>query len=123
MILREIERSDNESMRAKKDIMIDFVRTRFYELPDDADIQAAYEQFEKESELADIEEFSYTNGIDTSVVSDLMAEYRFNGSLTDEGIRKKLMPYHLGLLKTTKLTAALKQFIMDTHEKYKAEGD
>ena len=82
-----------------------------------------YEQFEKESELADIEEFSYTNGIDTSVVSDLMAEYRFNGSLTDDGIRKKLMPYHLGLLKTTKLTAALKQFIKETHEKYMAEGD
>ena len=123
LILREIERSDNESMRAKKDIMMEFVRTRFYDLPDDADIQAAYEEFEKDREKADIEAFAFENGIDSTVVSELIAEYRFNGSLTDEGIRKKLTPYPLGLLKTTKLTAALKQFIVETHEKYKAEGD
>ncbi len=123
LILREIERSDNESMRVKKDIMMEFIRTRFYDLPDDADIQAAYEEFEKDREKADIEAFAYENGIDSTVVSELIAEYRFNGSLTDDGIRKKLTPYHLGLLKTTKLTATLKQFIVDTHEKYKAEGD
>ena len=38
LILREIERSDNEALRAKKDIMAEFVRTRFYDLSDDADI-------------------------------------------------------------------------------------
>lgn len=123
LILREIERSDNEAMRAKKEIMIEFVRTRFYNLPDDADIQAAFEEFEKDSEKADMEEFAYEKKIDFSVVSSLMSEYRFNGSLSDDDIRKRLMSYHLGLLKTTKLTTELKKFIIDTHEKYKAEGD
>ena len=123
LILREIERSDNEAMRAKKEIMIEFVRTRFYNLPDDADIQAAFEEFDKESKKADMEEFAYEKTIDFSVVSSLMSEYRFNGSLSDDDIRKRLMSYHLGLLKTTKLTTELKKFIIDTHEKYKAEGD
>ena len=45
LILREIERSDNESLRAKKDIMAEFIRTRFYDLDDDADIMAAFEDF------------------------------------------------------------------------------
>ena len=41
LILREIERSDNESLRAKKDIMIEFIRTRFYDIPEEADIMEA----------------------------------------------------------------------------------
>ena len=49
LVMREIERSDNDALRAKKDIMEAFIRTRFYDLPEDADIQQAYEQFERES--------------------------------------------------------------------------
>ena len=48
LILREIERSDNESLRAKRDIMKAFIETRFYDLPDEADVEKAYEEFEKE---------------------------------------------------------------------------
>jgi len=64
LILREIERSDNESLRAKKDIMAEFIRTRFYDLPETADVQAAFEEFEKERQQAEIEEFAYENGVD-----------------------------------------------------------
>ena len=64
LILREIERSDNESLRAKKDIMEEFVRTRFYDLPEDADIQAAFEEFETERQKAEIEEFADENGVE-----------------------------------------------------------
>ena len=38
LILREIERSDNESLRLKKDVMREFILSRFYELPDDVDV-------------------------------------------------------------------------------------
>ena len=64
MILREIERSDNESLRLKKDVMKQFILTRFYDLPDDADIMEAFTQFEKEQLQADMEEFAYDNQID-----------------------------------------------------------
>ena len=123
LILREIERSDNESLRAKKDIMVEFIRTRFYDLPDDADIMAAFEEFAREHEKAEMESFAYEHGIDFSVVHKNVVDYVFNGRISDETIRESLSDYHLGLLKTTKLTGEIKTFVTDTYEKYRAEGD
>ena len=123
LILREIERSDNESLRAKKDIMAEFIRTRFYDLDDDADIMAAFEDFTKDRELAEIEEFAYDHGIDSAVVHHNVVDYTFNGSISDESIRSSLSEYHFGLLKTTKLTSEIKTFVCETYAKYKAEGD
>ena len=123
LILREIERSDNESLRAKKDIMSEFVRTRFYDLSDDADIQAAFEEYEKERQKAEIEEFSYENGVDYIIVNDLLTEYVFSGQLSEESIRKRLEAYHLGILKTTVLTGKIQEFIKQSYIKFKAEGE
>ncbi len=123
LILREIERSDNESLRAKKDIMSEFVRTRFYDLSEDADIMAAFEEFAQEHEKAEMEEFAFSHGIEYTTVNDIMVEYIFNGGISDESIRKRLMAYHLGLLKITKLTKDIKEFVGQTYLKYKAEGE
>lgn len=123
LILREIERSDNESLRAKKDIMAEFVRTRFYELSEDADIMAAFEEFAKEYERAEMESFAYEHGISYDTVHEIMLEYTFNNGITDEAIRRCLIPYHFGLLKITKLTAEIKSFVSRTYLKYKAEGE
>lgn len=123
LILREIERSDNESLRAKKDLMTEFIRTRFYDLSDDADIQAAYEEFEKEHQKAEMEKFAFENGVDYEIVSDLMTDFIFNGKITEESIRKRLEAYHFGLLKTTKLTEEIQEFIKQTYIKFKAEGE
>ena len=123
LILREIERSDNESLRAKKDIMADFVRTRFYDLSDDADVQAAFEEFEKEREKAEIEEFAYANGVDYQIVNDILIEFIFNGKISEEAIRKRLEAYHLGILKTTALTGKIQDFVEQTYIKFKAEGE
>ena len=83
LILREIERSDNVSLRAKKDIMRAFIETRFYDLPEEADMQQAFEEFEKEQLQADIETFSYNNGIDTDIVIDIFTDYSFSGGVSD----------------------------------------
>lgn len=123
LILREIERSDNESLRAKKDIMEEFVRTRFYDLPEDADIQAAFEEFETERQKAEIEEFAYENGVEYQMVNDILVEYMFNGRISEEAIRKRLEAYKLGILKITVLTEKIQDFIEHTHIKYKAEGE
>ncbi len=123
LILREIERSDNESLRAKKDIMVDFVRTRFYDLAEDADIQSAFEEFEKEREKAEIEEFAYENGIEYQVISDIMADYIFTGDINEEVIRKRLEVYSLGLLKLTMLTGKIQKFVKNTYIKFRAEGN
>ena len=123
LILREIERSDNESLRAKKDIMAEFVRTRFYDLADDVDIMEAFVEFMKEHERAETESFAFDHGIEYDTVHDIMIEYIFTGNVSDEAIRKRLMTYHLGLLKITKLTKEIKEFVSTTYMKYKAEGE
>ncbi len=122
LILREIERSDNESLRAKKDIVIEFVRTRFYDLSDKVDIQSEYEEFEKEKQTTELQEFASENGIDYLTVKDLLAEYIFNGSMSEESIRKRLEAYHLGILRTTALTSKIQDFVTTSYIKFKAEG-
>ena len=123
LILREIERSDNESLRAKKDIMKEFIETRFYDLDKDADIIQSYQEFEKECEKKELTEFSLVNNIDFDVLNEIMSEYIFTGSISDEVIRQKLQRYHLGLLKITKLTNDIKAFIIYTYKKYRVEGE
>lgn len=123
LILREIERSDNESLRAKKEILRDFINTRFYELPDDADIQQAYEEFEKDCLQADIERFAYEKELEINDIINMFTDYSFSGALSDESVRKHLIAYHFGLLKITKLTKEIKDFVKYTYDKYKAEGE
>lgn len=123
LILREIERSDNESLRLKKEVMRQFIMTRFYDLSEDADIMEAFTQFEKEQMKADMEEFAFDNKIDYMMVSELFTEYVFHGTISDDDIRKRLTAYKLGLLKMTKLTKSVKTFVTETYNKYKAEGE
>ena len=123
LVIREIERSDNNALRAKKDIMEAFIRTRFYNLPEDADIQQAYEQFERERLQAEIESFAYDNGLDAKDVLEVFSEYTFGGNISEEAIRRKLAAYHMGLLKITKMTGAIKEFVVNTYSRYKAEGE
>lgn len=123
LILREIERSDNESLRLKKDVMKQFILTRFYDLPENADVMEAFVQFEKEQMKADMEEFAFDNKIDYVIVSELFSTYVFSGTISDDDIRKRLAEYKLGLLKMTKLTKSIKTFVQDTYKKYKAEGE
>ena len=123
LVMREIERSDNDALRAKKDIMEAFIRTRFYDLPDDTDVQQAYEQFERESLQAEIESFAYDNGLEAKDVLEVFSEYTFGGSISEEAIRRRLAAYHMGLLKITKMTGAIKEFVVNTYSRYKAEGE
>lgn len=123
LILRDIERSDNEAMRYKSDIMKSFIKTRFFELPADSDIMEAYTQFERESLQADIEEFAYENNIKAEMVSGMFSEYTFSGQLTDESIRVEISYLNLGLLQTTRLIKRIKAYMEALYKKYKAEGE
>ena len=123
LILREIERSDNESLRLKKDVMREFILTRFYDLPEEADVMEAFTQFEKEQMKADMETFAFDNNVDYVIVSELFMDYVFHRMISDDNIRKRFETYNLGLLKMTKLTKSVRTFVMDTYNKYKAEGE
>ena len=123
LILREVERSDNENLRAKKAVMIEFIKTRFYELPEDADLNAAFEEFAREHEQAEMEEFAMEHGIQYGTLREIMTEYVFSGDISDEAIRQHFRDYHFGLLKITKLTEETRAFASETYRKYRAEGD
>lgn len=123
LILREIERSDNEKMRYKKDIMKDFVTGRFFDLDPDEDIIEAYAQYEKERMQAFIEEFAQVNEVDVDTVSFILNQYFCDTKqVTKESIRQRVSGMNLGLLKLTRLINNLLDFVKDMYDKFTAEG-
>lgn len=124
LILREIERSDNEKMRYKKDIMADFINIRFFDLDPEEDIIKAYEDYEKERMAADIEEFSKENDVPSAKVTDILLQFFANDkAVTKETIRIELHDLNLGLIQMTKRIKAIQLFISEMYNKYTAEGD
>ena len=65
----------------------------------------------------------YEKGLEAKDVLDIFSEYTFNGSISDEAIRRRLTAYRMGLLKITKTASDIKQFVVDTYGRYKAEGE
>lgn len=124
LILREIERTDNEKMRYKKDIMADFINLRFFDLDPEEDIIKAYEDYEKERMITDIDEFSKENDVPREKVTDILAQYFANDkAVTKETIRIELNNLDLGLIQMTKRIKAIQLFMSEMYNKYTAEGD
>lgn len=125
LILREIERSDNEKMRYKRDIMKTFVTERFFELDPDADIIEAYNEYEREVLQADIESFATENGLTTEFVSRILHQYFMDTkAVTKETLRWELSNAGVkGLLKITDLINKVLDFLTDSYNKFTAEGE
>ena len=124
LVLREIERSDNEKMRLKADIMKQFVTERFFELDPDEDIALAYEDFEKEQLEKTIYDFSDTSGIDEMIVRDVVTSYMGTDSKpTREEMRQKLLPMHYGIVKTGKMIDYLSDFAEETRDRFSTEEE
>ena len=124
LILREIERSDNEKMRYKREIMKAFVTERFFDLDPEADIIEAYSEYEKEVLQTDIEEFSTENKLDVEFVSTVLHRYFVDPkSITKEYLRVELIKKGVkGLLKLTTCIDKLQEFMENSYNKFTAEG-
>lgn len=121
-ILQEIERSDNEKLRYKKENLKRFVTEKFFEIDPALDITQAYAEFEAECMKADLQKFADENGVGVDVVSDLVTRFMSNSKeITKESIRQDVLDLHLGLLKTTKLINAIIIFMKDMDDKYSVE--
>lgn len=125
LILREIERSDNEKMRYKKEIMTTFIRSRFFELDPDADIIEAYTEFEKEVLVADIDAFASENKVSSEFLSTTLHQYFMDTkAVTKEVLRQALVAQGIkGLLRITALIDKTLAFFVDCYNKFTAEGD
>lgn len=125
LILREIERSDNEKLRYKRDIMKTFVTERFFELDPNADIVEAYNEYEREALVVDIEVFSAENALETDFVSKILHQYFMDTkAVTKEMLRQELVAVGIkGLLKIDSLINKILDFLIDSYNKFTAEGE
>lgn len=125
LILREIERSDNEKMRYKRDIMKSFVTERFFELLPEDDIVEAYNDYEREVLQREIEEFALAQELDPVQLSNLVHKYFIDPrSVTKEYLRTQLGEMGIkGLLRITSYTERLKEFLQDNYNRFTVEGD
>lgn len=123
LILREIERSDNEKLRYKKEIMVNFIKSRFFAIKPEDDIISAYEEYEKESMKIDIDNFSALHDIDSNIITEIITTYFVDPKqVTKENIRLKLKDKGFGLIKLTKIINEILIFIKEMNNKYTAEG-
>ena len=123
LIMREIDRSDNEKMRYKSEIMKAFIRERFFNLDPNEDLISAYYEYEKESMQASIEAFAKEFNLEAPLVAELVSEYFANPKgLTREVVRQKLSGRGLGLIAITKAINNIMQFVQDMSNLYTAEG-
>ena len=95
LILRDIERSDNERLRAKQDMLKRFVTEKFFDLSPDEDIVKAYEEFELQQQRMDIEIFAEESGLDVDTVNYFMSEYQF----------KQVKPFEFNDISEAKIVA------------------
>lgn len=123
LILREIDRSDNEKLRYKREVMKDFIRTRFFDLDSGMDIIEAYTEYERESMQARIESFATENHLDESLITHIVTNYFMNPrGFTDELIRQQLKDKKLGLLEMKRIIIKITEFVKDMYNIYTAEG-
>ena len=122
LILREIERSDNERLRAKQEMLKHFVTEKFFSLSPDEDIVKAYEEFEVQQQNMDIEVFAEETGIDTDTIKIFISEYQFKHIISLENIRKKLSKKGYGIVQSKKLSSKIVSFVKEQYEKFRAEG-
>ena len=124
LILREIERSDNEKLRYKRDIMKAFVTERFFELDPDEDVMKAYEQYEREKLEQDVHEFAVDSGIGEEIVFEVLNQYFVDPkSVTKEWSRQKLSGMGIGILKMTKMINRLMAYVKQMYDMFTAEGN
>ena len=123
LILREIDRSDNEKLRYKTAIMKDFINLRFFDLDPDEDIIKEYEQYEREVMEENIRSFAEENDLEVDFVINIMNEYFVaDVNLTKERVRQQLTSKNLPLLQQTKLINRIMNYVKEMYKIFTAEG-
>ena len=112
-------------MRYKRDIMKAFVAERFFELDPEDDIIEAYDEYEHEVLLTDIESFSAESRLPNELVSKVLHQYFMDTkAVTKESLRQELVAAGVkGLLRITALIDRILEFLTDSYNKFTAEGD
>src|SRR5699024_7955889 len=76
-----LESADDDQLRLKSELIREFLDTVVPQLSTDANVAAAYLDFEEEAKARDINEFSEDNNYPKEQLRGLLSEYQYSGQL------------------------------------------
>ena len=115
-IREQLQRSSNTDLYRKIDLLQAFLDVLAKGLTNQT-VEEAYEAFEEEQRQKDIEAFIAANGVEKALLTGLLSEYEFSGTL-DEGEIRDSITAPMGLLKKKALVRNIVDFIKMFTEKY-----
>lgn len=116
-IKEELSRTDNPQLLRKVDILKSFLETVVIGLNNEDEIDAAYNEFENAEKQKEIVTFAKEEGIDSKMLTEIISEYEFSGTMNAGNIRDRI-DKPLPLLKKRSLVNKIVDFIVKHTEKY-----
>lgn len=113
----ELARTDNPAMMRKVELLQSFLDRVVRGLNNADEIDAAYNDFENEEKIKEIQNFATQEELDSKMLTDVISEYEFSGNLNAGEIRdsiEKPMP----LLKKKSLVGRIVDFVRTHVEKF-----
>ena len=112
-----MSRTDNPQLLRKVDILQSFLNTVVVGLNNADEIDAAYNDFENAEKQKEIAAFAKEEDIDSKMLTEIISEYEFSGTMDVGNIRDRI-DKPLPLLKKRSLVGRIVDFIRKHTEKY-----
>lgn len=116
-IRHELERTTNENLHRKIDILQSFLDTLEVVPVGDFDVDLAFEDFESEQKRKEVEAFAAETDVSEELLTDYIAEYEFTGILNSGEIRDSIVK-PMPLLKKKSLVKSIIEFIKNHVAKF-----
>ena len=116
-IKEELSRTDNPQLLRKVEILQSFLDNVVEGLSSADEIDAAYNAFENGEKQKEIVAFASEEEIDPSMLTDIISEYEFSGTMDAGNIRDRIQQ-PMPLLKKRSLVNRIVDFIRRHTEKY-----
>ena len=110
-----LESADDDQLRLKSELIREFLDTVVPQLSTDANVAAAYLDFEEEAKARDINEFSEDNNYPKEQLRGLLSEYQYSGQLYRKEIEEGMTDSFL--IRRKKINK-IQEYIKEVTEKY-----
>lgn len=121
--MRLIERSDNDALRERRDVVERFCRDVLPDLPKDSDVVAAYRDYERKAMYAELDAYADACGLAHDALKRVFLSAEFSGNVPADDIRAALQAGGTGILALTRKTQEISDFIISKLTRYVGIGD
>ena len=119
-----MDKSDNENLRQKRDMLRNFIEERFFKLKSDTDIFLEYQEFENKQMMKDVKSFARTMKIPENLLHEILVQYMMDTSVvTKNYLKEKLDPLGLSLIDVTGAIKDISTWCIEMYAKYTREED